>query len=50
MNFFSKVLLNAALCATILLTTQVSAQMPPAIAARDGMTEIVTLHAEGAQI
>ena len=49
MNFFSKVLLNVALRATILLTTQVSAQVPPAVAGRDG-TEIVTLHAEGAQI
>jgi Protein of unknown function (DUF3455) len=49
MNFFSKVLLNVALRATILSTTQVLAQMPPAIAVREG-TVIATLHAEGAQI
>ena len=49
MNFFSKVLINVALRATILSTTQVSAQMPPAIAVREG-TVIATLHAEGAQI
>ena len=49
MYIFSKVLLNVALRAIILLATQALAQMPPAIAERDG-TEIVTLHAEGAQI
>jgi hypothetical protein len=49
MNFFSKVLLNVVLRATILSTTQVSAQMPPAIVGREG-TVIATLHAEGAQI
>ena len=49
MNFFSKVLINVALRATILSTTQVSAQMPPAIAVPEG-TVIATLHAEGAQI
>src|ERR1700690_3918223 len=49
MNFFPKVLLNVAVRATILLTTQATAQTPPAIEGRDGI-EIVTLHAEGAQI
>lgn len=49
MNFFSKILLNVALRATILLATQASAQIPPAIAGRDG-TVITTLHAEGAQV
>lgn len=49
MNFYSKNLLNAALRATVLLTTQVAAQTPPAISGRDG-TELVTLHAEGAQL
>ena len=49
MNFFPKVLLNVAVRATILLATQATAQTPPAIEGRDGM-EIVTLHAEGAQI
>jgi hypothetical protein len=41
--------LNAALLATILLAAEASAQVPPTIAESDG-TEIVTLHAEGAQI
>ncbi len=49
MNFYSKVLLNTAVRATILLITQAAAQMPPAMSGHDG-TEIVTLHAEGAQI
>jgi hypothetical protein len=49
MHFFPRVLLNVAMRATILLTTQATAQTPPAIEGRDGM-EIVTLHAEGAQI
>jgi hypothetical protein len=49
MNFFPKVLLNAATRAIILLTTQAAAQAPPAIEGRDGV-EIVTLHAEGTQI
>jgi hypothetical protein len=49
MHFFPRVLLNVAVRATILLTTQATAQTPPAIEGRDGM-EIVTLHAEGAQI
>jgi hypothetical protein len=49
MNFHSKVLLNTALSATILLTTQASAQMPSAASGRDG-TERLTLHAEGAQL
>ena len=48
MSFYLKVLLNTALRATILLTTQAAAQMP-AISARGG-TELVTLHAEGAQL
>jgi hypothetical protein len=46
---FSKVLLNVAVRAMILLTTQATAQAPPAIEGRDGKV-IVTLHAEGAQI
>ena len=49
MNFYSKALLNTALRATILLTTQASAQVPSAVSGRDG-TELVTLHAEGAQL
>src|SRR5580704_4074214 len=49
MNFYSKILLKATLGATILLTTQSAAQMPSAISGRDG-TELVTLHAEGAQL
>lgn len=49
MNFFPKALLNVVARATILLNTHAAAQTPPAIAGRDGM-EIVTLHAEGAQI
>ena len=49
MHFFPRVLLNVAVRATILLTTQATAQTAPAIEGRDGM-EIVTLHAEGAQI
>jgi hypothetical protein len=49
MNFYSKVLLSTALRATILFTTQAAAQMPPASPGSDG-TELVTLHAEGAQL
>ena len=49
MSFHLKVLLNTALRATILLTTQAAAQLPPAISSRGG-TELVTLHAEGAQL
>jgi hypothetical protein len=49
MNFYSKVLLNTAVSATVLLTTQVAAQMPPVISGHEG-TELVTLHAEGAQL
>jgi hypothetical protein len=49
MNLVSKVLLNVAVRATILLTTQAVAQAPSATAERDE-TEIVTLHAEGAQL
>jgi Protein of unknown function (DUF3455) len=49
MNFYSKVLLNTAVRATVLLTTQVAAQTPPMISDRDA-TEVVTLHAEGAQL
>jgi uncharacterized protein DUF3455 len=49
MNFYSKILLNTVLRVTLMLTTQAAAQMAPAIAGRDG-TELVTLHAEGAQL
>jgi len=49
MKFHSKVLLNAALSAALLLTTEAVAQMPSATSGRDG-TELVTLHAEGAQL
>ena len=49
MNFYSKILLNTAVSATVLLTTQVAAQMPPVISGREG-TELVTFHAEGAQL
>lgn len=49
MNFCSKALLNVALRATILLAPQISAQGSPAASEHDGK-EIVTLHAEGAQI
>jgi Protein of unknown function (DUF3455) len=48
MNFDSNVLLNTVVLA-ILLTTQAAAQTPFAIFGRDG-TELVTLHAEGAQL
>ena len=48
MSFPLKVLLNTALQATIVLITQAAAQTLPA-AAREG-TELVTLHAEGAQL
>lgn len=48
MNFFSKALLNAVARATILLNTHAAAQAP-AISGRDG-TELVTFHAEGAQL
>lgn len=49
MSFHLKVLLNTSLLATILLATQAAAQTPPAVSGRDG-AELVTLHAEGAQI
>ncbi len=49
MKLLSKVLLQVAVRAIILLTTEAVAQTPPAIEGRDGMV-IVTLHAEGAQI
>ena len=49
MNFRSKVLLNVAVRATIMSVSPVSAEMPPATAWNDG-AEIVTLHAEGAQL
>jgi hypothetical protein len=49
MNLISKVLLNAAVRSVLVLASQLLAQMPTAIAASDG-AEIVTLHAEGAQI
>jgi hypothetical protein len=49
MSFHSKVLLNTALSATVLLTAQAVAQTPSAISGRDG-TALVTLHAEGAQL
>jgi len=49
MHFYSKVLLNTAVRATILLITQAAAQTPPAMSGHDG-TELVTLHAEGAQL
>jgi hypothetical protein len=49
MNFCSKVLLNAALRATIMLASPVSAETASATEGNDG-AEIVTLHAEGAQI
>jgi|SRR5581483_12047389 len=49
MSLVSKLLLNVAVRATILLTTQAAAQTPPAIPGPDG-SELVTLHAEGAQL
>jgi hypothetical protein len=49
MNFHLKVLLNTAVRATIFLITQAAAQTPPAISGHEG-TEVVTLHAEGAQL
>jgi hypothetical protein len=49
MNFCSKMLLNVAVRATIMLASEASAQLPPATAGQDG-AKIVTLHAEGAQI
>jgi hypothetical protein len=49
MNFYSKILLNTAVSATVLWTTQVAAQMPPVISGREE-TELVTFHAEGAQL
>jgi hypothetical protein len=49
MNFFSKMLLHAVLRTTILSIAQASAQTPPAISGLGG-TEIITLHAAGAQI
>jgi len=49
MKFHSKVLLNTALSAALLLTTEAVAQTPSATSGRDG-TELVTLHAEGAQL
>ena len=48
MSLVSKLLLNVAVRATILLTTQAVAQAP-AISGREG-TVIVTLHAAGAQL
>ena len=49
MKLPSKVLLNVAVRATFLLATPASAQATLPMAEHDGM-EIVTLHAEGAQI
>src|ERR1700761_5550900 len=49
MNFHLKVLLNTAFCATILSTAQAAAQTPPPNPGRDEM-ELITLHAEGAQL
>jgi hypothetical protein len=49
MNLYSRNLLNAAVPATIMLASPVLAEMPLATAGDDG-AEIVTLHAEGAQI
>jgi len=49
MIFYSKILLNTAVSATVLWTTQVAAQMPPVISGREE-TELVTFHAEGAQL
>jgi uncharacterized protein DUF3455 len=49
MNFVSKILLNIAARTIVLVATQASAEMPSAIAGRDG-TVITTLHAEGAQV
>lgn len=49
MKLISKVLMNVVVRATILLTTQAVAEAPPAASAHDGV-ELVTLHAEGAQI
>jgi Protein of unknown function (DUF3455) len=49
MNLYSKILLNVAVRATILVSTQAAGQTPPAISGGDG-TELVTLHAEGAQL
>ena len=49
MNFYPKVLLNAGLRAMMLLTAQAAAQTPPAIPGHEG-TELVTFHAEGAQL
>jgi Protein of unknown function (DUF3455) len=49
MKLFSKGLLNVAVRTTICLTTNATAQMPPAIAGSTG-TPIATLHAEGAQV
>ena len=49
MNFHSKALLNTAFSATILLAAQAAAQMASVSSGRDG-TELVTLHAEGAQL
>jgi hypothetical protein len=49
MNCFSKVLLNVVWRVAFFSATQVSAQMPPATMGSEA-TEIVTLHAEGAQI
>ena len=48
MSFPLKVLRNTALQATMVLITQAAAQTPPG-AGREG-TELVTLHAEGAQL
>jgi uncharacterized protein DUF3455 len=49
MNFHSKALLNTVFGATILLATQSAAQISSVNSDRDE-TELVTLHAEGAQL
>jgi Protein of unknown function (DUF3455) len=49
MNLFSKILLNVAVRAIILLATPAVAQTPSAISGHSGK-ELVTLHAEGAQL
>jgi hypothetical protein len=49
MNFYSKALRYTVLSATILFASEAAAQMSSVISDRDG-TELVTLHAEGAQL
>jgi hypothetical protein len=49
MKLHSKILLNVAVRATILLAAQASAQVPRPIARGEG-TVVATLHAEGAQV